>query len=48
MMLGAAIGGVLGHVLPGATPGVWALLGLAGAIGGVTRPRSPPSSSPSN
>jgi chloride channel protein, CIC family len=37
MMLGAAIGGILGHVLPGATPGVWALLGLAGAIGGVTR-----------
>ena len=37
MMLGAAIGGVLGHVLPGASPGVYALLGLAGAIGGVTR-----------
>jgi H+/Cl- antiporter ClcA len=37
MMLGAAIGGVLGHVLPGATPSVYALLGLAGAIGGVTR-----------
>jgi CIC family chloride channel protein len=37
MMLGAAVGGALGHVLPGATPGVWALLGLAGAIGGVTR-----------
>ncbi len=37
MMLGAAIGGALGHVLPGAPAGVWALLGLAGAIGGVTR-----------
>ncbi len=37
MMLGAAIGGVFGHALPGATPGVWALLGMAGAIGGVTR-----------
>ena len=37
MMMGAAIGGALGHVLPGTTPGVWALLGLAGAIGGVTR-----------
>ncbi len=37
MMMGAAIGGILGHVLPGTTPGVWALLGLAGAIGGVTR-----------
>ena len=37
MMMGAAIGGILGHTLPGATPGVWALLGLAGALGGVTR-----------
>ncbi len=37
MMMGAAIGGILGHVLPGASPGVWALLGLAAAIGGVTR-----------
>ncbi len=37
MMMGAAIGGLLGHVLPGATPGTWALLGLAGAVGGVTR-----------
>ena len=37
MMMGAAIGGVLGHVLPGATPGVWALIGLAGAMAGVTR-----------
>lgn len=37
MMMGAAIGGILGHVLPGTTPGVWALLGLAGALGGVTR-----------
>jgi H+/Cl- antiporter ClcA len=37
MMMGAALGGVMGHVLPGTTPGVWALLGLAGALGGVTR-----------
>ncbi|MGA2306422.1 MAG: chloride channel protein [Acidimicrobiales bacterium] len=37
LMMGAALGGVMGHVLPGATPGVWALLGLAGALGGVTR-----------
>jgi H+/Cl- antiporter ClcA len=37
MMMGGAIGGMLGHVLPGAPPGVWALLGLAAAIGGVTR-----------
>ena len=37
LMLGAAIGGILGHALPGTTPGVWALIGLAGAMGGVTR-----------
>jgi chloride channel protein, CIC family len=37
LMMGAALGGILGHVLPGASPGVWALLGLAAALGGVTR-----------
>jgi CBS domain-containing protein len=37
LMMGAAVGGVMGHVLPGASPGVWALVGLAGALGGVTR-----------
>jgi H+/Cl- antiporter ClcA len=37
MMMGSAIGGLLGHTLPGAPSGVWALLGLAAAIGGVTR-----------
>ncbi len=37
LMLGAAIGGIVGHVLPGTTPGVWALIGLAAAMGGVTR-----------
>jgi CIC family chloride channel protein len=37
LMMGAAIGGVVGHVLPGASPGVWALVGLAAALGGVTR-----------
>jgi H+/Cl- antiporter ClcA len=37
LMMGAALGGVLGHALPGASPGVWALIGLAGALGGVTR-----------
>jgi H+/Cl- antiporter ClcA len=36
-MMGAALGGILGHVLPGATPGTWALLGMAGGLGGVTR-----------
>jgi chloride channel protein, CIC family len=37
MMMGAALGGVLGHVLPGASPGVWALIGLSGTMAGVTR-----------
>lgn len=37
LMMGAAIGGVMGHVLPGATPGAWALVGLSGALAGVTR-----------
>ena len=37
LVLGAAIGGILGHVLPGTTPGVWALIGLAAAMAGVTR-----------
>jgi chloride channel protein, CIC family len=37
LMMGAAIGGVLGHVLPGASVGVFALLGMAGSLGGVTR-----------
>src|SRR5579875_1924388 len=37
LMMGAALGGILGHALPGASTGVWALLGLAAALGGVTR-----------
>lgn len=37
LIMGACIGGVVGHLLPGATPGAWALVGLAGALGGVTR-----------
>ncbi|HEX3948207.1 MAG TPA: chloride channel protein [Acidimicrobiales bacterium] len=37
LMMGAAIGGMLGHVLPGTSPGVWALIGMAGALAGVTR-----------
>jgi hypothetical protein len=36
-MLGAALGGILGSVLPGASDGTWALLGMAGALAGVTR-----------
>jgi CIC family chloride channel protein len=37
LMMGAAIGGLLGHVLPGAPIGIWALLGMAGELSGVTR-----------
>ncbi|MGH9044022.1 MAG: chloride channel protein [Acidimicrobiales bacterium] len=37
LMMGAAIGGVLGHGLPGASPEVYALIGMAGSLGGVTR-----------
>jgi len=37
LMLGAAVGGIYGHLAPGATPGVWALVGLSGALAGVTR-----------
>lgn len=37
LMMGAAIGAIVGHFLPGATPGVWALVGLSGALAGVTR-----------
>jgi chloride channel protein, CIC family len=37
LMMGAAVGGLLGHVLPDASPGTWALIGLAAALGGVTR-----------
>jgi CIC family chloride channel protein len=37
LMMGAAIGGVLGHVLPGTSVGVFALIGMAGSLGGVTR-----------
>jgi CIC family chloride channel protein len=37
LMMGAAIGGVLGHVLPGASVGVFALIGMSGSLGGVTR-----------
>ncbi len=37
LIMGAAIGGTLGHVLPGATPGAFALLGMAGSLAGVMR-----------
>jgi len=37
LMMGAAIGGLLGIVMPGGTPADWAVLGMAGALSGVTR-----------
>jgi chloride channel protein, CIC family len=37
LMLGAALGGLLGAVLPGADGGTWALLGMAAAMAGVMR-----------
>jgi len=37
LMLGAAVGGMLGHALPGAGDGTWALLGMAAAMAGVMR-----------
>jgi chloride channel protein, CIC family len=37
LMLGAALGGLLGGVLPDAGTGTWALLGMAGAMAGVMR-----------
>jgi chloride channel protein, CIC family len=36
LMMGAAVGGVVGHGFGGA-PGAWALVGLAGTLAGVTR-----------
>ncbi len=37
LMMGAALGGLMGHALPGASVGVFALIGMSGALGGVTR-----------
>jgi H+/Cl- antiporter ClcA len=36
-MIGAALGALEGTVLPGVSPGFWALVGLAGVLGGVMR-----------
>ncbi len=36
-MIGAALGALDGHVLPGVSPGFWALVGLAACVGGVIR-----------
>jgi H+/Cl- antiporter ClcA len=37
LIMGAALGGIMAPVLPGGTPATWALLGMAGALAGVTR-----------
>jgi H+/Cl- antiporter ClcA/CBS domain-containing protein len=37
LMMGAALGGMLGAVLPGADEGTWAMLGMAAAMAGVMR-----------
>jgi H+/Cl- antiporter ClcA len=37
LIMGAAGGGILGHVFTGGSPAVWAVLGLAGVLAGVTR-----------
>ncbi len=37
LMLGAAVGGLLGAILPGAGEGSWALIGMAAAMAGVMR-----------
>jgi CIC family chloride channel protein len=37
LMMGAALGGIMSPVLPGADPSVWATLGMAGTMAGVTR-----------
>jgi H+/Cl- antiporter ClcA len=37
LIMGAAVGGLLGVYFPGKIPGEWALLGMAGALAGVMR-----------
>ncbi|HJP65572.1 MAG TPA: chloride channel protein [Actinomycetota bacterium] len=37
LIMGAAVGGLLSPILPGASVGTWSLLGMAGALAGVTR-----------
>lgn len=37
LIMGAAVGGILGIYFPGKIPGEWALLGMAGALAGVMR-----------
>jgi CBS domain-containing protein len=37
LILGGTLGALLGHVIPAGTPGFWALLGMAGIMGGTMR-----------
>ncbi|MBS1919510.1 MAG: chloride channel protein [Bacteroidetes bacterium] len=37
LMMGSAVGGLMGLIFPGKIPGEWALLGMAGALAGVMR-----------
>jgi CIC family chloride channel protein len=37
LIMGAALGGVMAPILPGASTGVWALIGMAATLAGVTR-----------
>ena len=37
LIIGGAAGAIAGHWLPGADPSVWAMLGMAAALAGVTR-----------
>jgi chloride channel protein, CIC family len=37
LLMGAALGGIMAPVLPGGSSATWALLGMAGALAGVTR-----------
>ena len=36
-MIGGALGALEAHILPGVTPGFWALIGLSAVVGGVMR-----------
>ena len=37
LMMGAALGAIFGHLVPVGSPAIWALVGMAGGLGGVTR-----------
>ena len=37
LLIGGAVGGLMAPILPGGTPAMWAMLGMAAALAGVTR-----------